>query len=63
MKTIEIVNTANGCFVTRRYCGMNQGRKFFTKVVPADMGARKAKKFLEDIERSKDEYIKEWMDE
>ena len=63
MKTIEIVNTTSGCVVTRRYCGMNQGRRFFTKVVPADLGVRKAKKFLEEVEQEKQKYIKEWTGE
>lgn len=63
MKTVEIVNTVNGCFVTRRYCGMNKGRQFFTKHAPADMGVRKAKQFLKEVEQAKEKYIKEWTGE
>lgn len=29
MKTTEIVKTANGYYVTRRYCGQNKGMQFF----------------------------------
>lgn len=63
MKTVEIVNTVNGCFVTRRYCGMNKGRQFFTKIAPADYGVRKAKKFLEEVEQAKQKFITEWVGE
>lgn len=63
MRTVEIVNTTNGCYVTRRYCGMNQGRRFFTKVAPADLGKIKAKDFLKEVEQDKQKYIKEWTGE
>ena len=63
MKTVEIVNTAKGCYVTRRYCGMNQGREYFTKIAPADLGVRKAKKFLAEIEQNKNKYITDWIGE
>lgn len=63
MKTVEIVNTVNGYFVTRRYCGMNKGRQFFTKHAPADMSVRKAKKYLEEVEQAKANYINEWVGE
>lgn len=63
MKTVEIVKMAKGYYVTRRYYGMNQGSKFFTTVAPLDMGARKAKKFLEEVEQKRLDYIKEWVGE
>ena len=63
MKTVEIVKTSKGWFVTRRYCGMNQGREFFFSVAPTDMGKREAKKFLAAAEQAKAKYISEWMDE
>ena len=63
MKTVEIVNTTSGCFVTRRYCGMNKGRQFFTKIAPAGMSIRKAKKYLEEVEQAKTHYINEWVGE
>ena len=61
MKTIEIVNTVNGCFVTRRYCGMNKGRQFFTNVAPDSMKKREAKAFLAKVAQDKDEYIRAWV--
>lgn len=61
MKTIEIVNTINGCFVTRRYYGMNKGRQFFTNVAPDSMKKREAKAFLAKVAQDKDEYIRAWV--
>ncbi len=29
LKSAEIVKTATGYYVTRRYCGQNKGREFF----------------------------------
>ena len=63
MKTVEIVKTANGTYVTRRYCGQNKGREFFTAKAPQDMGKREAKKYLEKVELAKQAYIKEWTGE
>ena len=63
MKTVEIVKTNTGCFVTRRYCGQNKGREFFFSVAPADMSKRDAKKFLEKAEQDKAAYIKDWVGE
>ncbi len=63
MKTVEIVKMAKGYYVTRRYYGMNHGGEFFTTVAPSDMGTRKAKKFLEEVEQKRLNYIKEWVGE
>lgn len=63
MKTVEIVNTAKGIYVTRRYCGMNQGRQYFTLIAPPDMGPRAAKKFLKEVAEAKEKYIREWIGE
>lgn len=63
MKTVEIVNTTKGCYVTRRYCGMNQGREYFTKIAPANLGKIKPKDFLKEVEQHKQKYIKEWIGE
>lgn len=63
MKTVEIVQTVKGCFVTRRYCGMNKGREYFTKVAPQGMGVRAGKKYLAEVEQAKEKYIHDWIDE
>lgn len=63
MRTVEIVKTAKGVYVTRRYCGMNKGREFFCSVAPADMKKTDAKNFLSDIEQAKEKYIHEWTGE
>lgn len=63
MKTVEIVKTKKGWHVSRLYCGRNQGAKFFFSVAPADMPKTKAKKFLQDSEQAKQDYIKEWVGE
>lgn len=63
MKTVDIVKTAKGCFVTRRYCGQNKGREFFTSVAPLDMKKTEAKKFLKEVEKAREAYIKEWVGE
>lgn len=55
MKTVDIVTTAKGYYVTRRYCGMNKGMVFFpfgTK--------KKERKAAED---AKDAFVKEWVGE
>jgi hypothetical protein len=63
MKTVEIVTTAKGCFVTRRYCGQNKGREFFPSVAPMGMKKKEAKQFLIDTNQAKERYINEWTGE
>lgn len=52
MKTVEVVITDKGWYVTRRYAGTNHGAQFF----PFD-GKKKGSKFAE----AKDKYINEWI--
>lgn len=60
MKTVEIVKTANGTYVTRRYCGQNKGREFFYSVAPASV--KKGKRdFVKAQTEAKDKYISEWV--
>lgn len=61
MRTVEIIKTAKGCYVTRRYCGQNKGREFFFSVAPIDMKKREAKNFLAEAEKAKEKYINEWV--
>ena len=55
MKSVDVVVTAKGWHVTRRYCGMNKGTQFFP------FGAKK--KDRKAAEQAKDTYVKEWMGE
>ena len=55
MKTVEVVTTAKGYYVTRRYCGMNKGAEFFP------FGTKKKERKAAD--EAKDRYVKEWMGE
>jgi hypothetical protein len=55
MKTVEIVETATGWYVTRRYCGRNKGAEFFP------FGVKRAEKKANA--EAKDKYIKDWMGE
>jgi len=52
MKTAEIVKTAKGFYVTRRYCGMNKGREFFPIKSSVSAAEKRAQK-----------YAKEWTGE
>ncbi len=52
MKTVEIVKTAKGFYVTLRYCGQNKGREFFPIKSSVDAAEKRAKK-----------YAKEWTGE
>ena len=62
MKTVEIVKTEKGCFVTRRYYDRNHGREFFTSVAPANIKKKKeAKEFLQKVEEAKEKYINDWI--
>ena len=60
MKTVEIVKTANGTYVTRRYCGQNKGREFFYSVAPASVKTGK-KTFIKEQAKAQENYIKEWV--
>ena len=63
MKTVEIVKTATGTYVTRRYCGQNKGREFFYSIKPASVKDMKKKEYLDDQKDKMDKYIKEWTGE
>ena len=63
MKTVEVVKTEKGWYVTRRYAGMNKGAEFFSTVPPLDMKKREAKKWLEGQEKAKLAYITAWTGE
>ena len=63
MKTVEIVKTATGTYVTRRYCGQNKGRQFFyTKKAPASVKEDK-RQFVSDQKDAMSRYIKDWAGE
>lgn len=62
MKTVEIVKTAKGTYVTRRYSGQNKGREFFYSVAPASVKKGK-REFIKDQQEKKEKYIKDWMGE
>ena len=55
MKTVDVVTTAKGVYVTRRYCGMNKGMQFFA------FGTKKKERTA--ALAAKDAYVKEWMGE
>ena len=55
MKTVDVVITAKGWYVTRRYSGMNKGAQFFP------FGTKKKERKAADA--AKDAYIKEWVGE
>ena len=63
MKTVEIVKTATGTYVTRRYCGQNKGRAFFYSIKPATVKGMKKKDYINDQNAKMDAYIKEWVGE
>ena len=63
MKTVEIVKTANGTYVTRRYGGQNKGRAFFYSIKPASVKDMKKKEYLDGQKDKMDKYIKEWVGE
>ena len=63
MKTVEIVKTAKGYFVTRRYGNQNKGREFFFSVAPEGMKKNEAKIFLANTAAAKDAYIKSWIED
>ena len=63
MKTVEIVKMPKGYYVTRHYCGRNNGMRFFPTVAPETMKKREQKKFLQENAEAKEKYIKEWVGE
>ena len=64
MKTVEIVKTVNGTYVTRRYFGQNKGRAFFYSIKPASVETKLTKpQFIKDQKEKMDKYIKEWVGE
>ena len=62
MKTVEIVKTATGYYVTRRYCGQNKGRAFFYSTKPDSVKDMKKKEFIDDQKDKMNTYIKEWVE-
>ena len=61
MKTVEIVRTAKGTYVTRRYFGQSTGREFFyTEVAPVSVKKGKRAYIKEQCEK-KEKYIKDWI--
>lgn len=55
MKTVDVVTTAKGYYVTRRYCGQNKGMEFFP------FGTKKKER--KAAEAAKDKYVAEWVGE
>lgn len=48
MKTADIVKTAKGFYVTRRYCGQNKEMKFFAIKSSAEYTEKQAKKWAKE---------------
>lgn len=63
MKTVEIVKTATGTYVTRRYGGQNKGRAFFYSIKPATVKDKTKKEFVKEQKEKMDKYIKDWTGE
>lgn len=64
MKTVEIVKTATGTYVTRRYCGQNKGRAFFYSIKPTNIKTTLTKpQFIKDQKEKMAQYIKDWTGE
>ena len=65
MKSVEVVKTARGWHVTRRYCGRTMGTEFFSTVIPVDIQGkkRKMKEFLAGVEARKNAYVSAWTGE
>ena len=63
MKTVDIVKTATGTYVTRRYCGQNKGREFFYSIKPATVKDITKKEFIKEQKERMDKFIKEWVGE
>ena len=55
MKTVDVVTTAKGWYVTRRYCGQNKSMQFFP------FGTKKKER--KAAEEAKDLFVKEWVGE
>lgn len=62
MRTVEIVKTNNGYFVTRRYAGQNNGREFFYTKAPEKVKTKK-REFIKAQMAAKDKYIHDWTGE
>ena len=62
-KTVEIVKTARGWHVTRRYCGRTIATEFFSTVIPENIQGKKnkIKGFLEEVEQKKNSYVTAWV--
>ena len=64
MKTVEIVKTANGTYVTRRYYEQNKGREFFYSIKPTSVKEKITKtEYVEREKAKRDKYIKDWTGE
>lgn len=48
MKTAEIVKTAKGFYVTRRYCGQNKEMEFFPIKTSVDAAEKRARRFAKE---------------
>ena len=67
-KTVEIVKTAIGWHVTRRYCGRSIATQFFSTVAK-DLDKKKTesarekaiKKASEDAVKAKNDYVQAWV--
>lgn len=60
MRTVEIVKTAKGWHVTRRYCGRTMETAFFS-TEPAGPGKKAAKEAQDTAAQDRDEYVRAWM--
>ena len=62
MRTVEVVKTARGWHVTRRYCGRTMGTEFFSTIIPEKIkGKGKIKAYLEEVEAKKNDYVTAWV--
>ena len=55
MRTVDVVITEKGWYVTRRYCGQNKGAEFFP------YGAKKKER--KAAEEAKNLFVKNWIGE
>ena len=63
MKTVEIVKTTIGTYVTRRYGGQNKGRAFFYSIKPTTVKNMTKTEYIKDQKEKMNNYIKEWTGE
>lgn len=59
-KTVEIVKTAKGWHVTRRYCGRTVASAFFA-ITPEKQTKKALKEATEKAEAARDAYVQEWV--